>query len=90
MAKKRRGLPGRPSEFPGKDRDKPVQVYLTRDGLLALEAGCSHEGKSRPDYIEKLLLRAAERIPNWRVIGGRNLQLREVRVRERTAAAADR
>lgn len=63
MAKKRdkdrkgtqNGVVGRPSVFPGKRRDKPVQVALTTEGLNALDRGIERTGYSKANYIEKLL-----------------------------------
>lgn len=49
-------LPGRPSTFRGKNREKPIQIYMTDRGLRALEAGQSKRGESRPEYIERLIL----------------------------------
>jgi hypothetical protein len=47
---------GRPSKFPGKNRERPIQVYLTDDGLKALDKGTARTSLSRPDYIESLLM----------------------------------
>lgn len=49
------GLVGRPTVYPGKRRDKPVQVALTDEGLTALERGCRRTGYSKANYIERLL-----------------------------------
>lgn len=46
---------GRPTMFPGKRRDKPVQVALTDEALQALEAGCVRTGYSKAVYIESLI-----------------------------------
>jgi hypothetical protein len=57
MAIKQRELTvGRPSLYRGKNRDKPIQIYMTDEGRTALDRGCRREGLSRPDYIEKLVL----------------------------------
>lgn len=47
---------GRPSKYPGKNRGKPIQIYMTNRGLEALERGTERTGLSRPDYIERLVL----------------------------------
>lgn len=49
-------LGGKPSKHRGKNRDKPIQVYMTDAALEALEAGCIRTGLSRPDYLIDLLL----------------------------------
>ena len=75
-----RGRVGRPSRYRGKVRSKPIQMYLTRDGLLALEAGCLHNDMARPEYVESLLMKAATGIPNWRQVGGRAFQLKGMQI----------
>lgn len=49
-------IPGRPSKFRGKNRNKPIQIYMTDRGLEGLERGCSRNGETRPEYIERLIL----------------------------------
>jgi hypothetical protein len=53
-------MPGRRAKYRGKNRKRPVQVYLTDRGLSALERGCQKSGLSRPDFIEDLLLEREE------------------------------
>lgn len=49
-------LPGRPSKFRGKNRARPIQIYMTDRGLEALEIGQAKRGETRPEYIERLIL----------------------------------
>lgn len=52
---------GRPTKYPGKRRDKPVQVALTDQALEALDAGCVRTGYSKAVYIESLIRAEDER-----------------------------
>jgi hypothetical protein len=49
------GHVGRPTKYPGKRRDLPVQVALSDEGLEALAAGCARTGYSKAVYIEFLI-----------------------------------
>jgi len=56
MAKqKENGVSGRPTVYPGKRRDRPVQVALTDEGLRALDRGVKRTGYNKANYIERLL-----------------------------------
>ncbi len=67
--KQRRGTQnghvGRPSIYPGKRRDRPVQVALTNEGLDALDAGVERTGYSKANYIERLLREEEARHALW-------------------------
>jgi hypothetical protein len=49
-------VPGRKAKFRGKNRSRPIQLYLTDGGLDALDRGCTRTGLSRPDYVETLII----------------------------------
>lgn len=55
-------LPGRKSVYRGKNRAKPIQVYLTDEGLRAFEFGQRKKGMSRPDYVEYLAIKEAKEL----------------------------
>ena len=46
---------GRRSKYRPKNRERPIQIYMTDEGFQALERGCERMGLSRPDFIERLV-----------------------------------